>query len=139
MPRRFRSWRRRRGVEDSQDDLLAVDGREGRDAHVDLPPGGLDPQPPVLGQPALRDVHLGQNLDPRHDRRVHLLGRGHDVAQQPVHAHPHDGGVGLGFDVHVAGPVLDRLPQQQIDEPDDRRLVGRLLAGRSRRRSAPRS
>ena len=91
-------------------------------------PGDSDPQTPVLGQPALRDVHLGQNLDPGDDRRMHPLGRRHDLAQHAVHPDAHDGRFGLRLDVHVAGAVLDRLPQQQIDEADDGRLVGRFLA-----------
>ena len=80
-----------------------------------------------MGQPALRDIHLGEDLDAGHDRGVHLLGRGDDVAQQPVHADAHDRGIGLGLDVHIAGPALDRLPQHQIDKADDGRLVGGLF------------
>ena len=118
----------RRGVEDSHDHLLAVDGRDGRDAHVDVPAGNPDPQTPVLGQPALRDVHLREDLDPGDHGRVHSLGRGHDLAQQTIHPDAHGGRFGLRLDVHVAGAVLDRLPQQQIDEADDGGLVGGLLA-----------
>ena len=50
------------GVENTHDDLLAVDKREDRNPEVDLPTLDLDLELPVLGTPLLGDVQAGHDL-----------------------------------------------------------------------------
>ena len=77
----------------------------------------------VLRQTPLRDVELGHDLDSRyHQRRDRALGLQH-LAQHAVDAETDDQAVLVGLDMDVRGVLLDRLRQQGIDQPDDRRLV----------------
>src|SRR5207245_6432786 len=61
-------------VEDAQHDALAKERRDDRDAEVDLARGFAELDAAVLRQPALGDVEVGHDLQPRHDRRLELLG-----------------------------------------------------------------
>ena len=58
-------------VEEAHDDLLALDGRERRDADVERAPdgGGRQRDPAVLRLPPLGDVELRQHLEARRSRR----------------------------------------------------------------------
>ena len=70
---------------------------------------------PVLRDPALGDVELGQHLDPRdqHGRQAHRVARA--VAQDAVDAEAHADVLHRGLDVDVGGAVLDGVGQQAID------------------------
>ena len=114
---------RRRAVEQTHDDALAVGGRDGRDADVDVLAGELDADAAVLRQALLGDVQAGHDLDARDDDRLEALRRRDDVVEDAVDAEA-DRQVALErLDVDVAGAVLDRLEEQRVDQPDDRRLV----------------
>ena len=120
-------------VEDPQHDRLAVDARD-RD-HADVDVAALDRQSDaaVLGHPALGDVEVAHDLDPRDDAGDHPLRHGRLVGQHAVDAHPdaqlapgtpRSSGCGLEMDVRCA--PLGRLGDDRVHELDDRRVLGRL-------------
>ena len=110
-------------VEDSHDDLLAVHGRQRRDAQVD--DGAVDCQadPPVLRHPSFGDVDVGHHLQARDDAGDDRSRLTHPLVQHPVDAVP-DAEVVLGrLDVDVGGSLLHGLQDDQVDELDDRSLL----------------
>ncbi len=107
-------------VEDSHDDLLAVDGRQRGDAQVDH--GAVDGQadPPVLRHPSFGDVDVGHHLQARDDAGDDRSRLTHPLVQHPVDAVA-DSEVVLGrLDVDVGGSLLHGLQDDQVDELDDR-------------------
>ncbi len=110
-------------VEQAQHDALAVPRRDRRDAHVDGAARDSQRDAAVLRQALLGDVELRHDLDARHDERRDGAFRLQHLAQHAVDAEPHRHAVLERLDVNVRGVVLDRLRQQRVDEPDDRRFV----------------
>ena len=118
-------------VEETKDDLFAEQRRQARDAEVDFlgraVDGEADLDAAVLRQPLFRDVELRHDLDARGDRVAELHRRRHDVVEDAVDAEPDAELLLVRLDVDVAGALLDRRHQHQVDEPDDRRLAALLL------------
>ena len=113
---------RRRVVEDPHDDLLAPHGRQAADAQVDLAPPGSDREPAVLREAPLGDVHVAHDLQSGDDRRLHLLGCRRHLLQHAVDAEA-DADIALArLDVDVRCVVRDRLVEQQVDVPHERRV-----------------
>ena len=79
---------------------------------------------PVLRQAALGDVQVGHDLEARNHRQGQVLGRRRHFVEGAVHAVADLELVLEGLEVNVAGAVLHGLEQDEVDEPDDRRLVG---------------
>ena len=113
-----------RRVEDTHDDLLAEERRQR--AHAEVDRLGLrqhDLHPAVLRHALLRDVELGDHLDPRgelvldHERRLRDL---HQDAVEAV-ADAVELLVRLEMDVRDAG--VDRVQQDLLQVPDDRRVL----------------
>ena len=76
----------RAAVEQPQDRLLAVHGRIGRAAEIEPPILDRRAEAAVLRQAVLGDVHAGEHLDPRDQRRRQLDRQQRDVAERAVDA-----------------------------------------------------
>ena len=113
--------------EQAQHRLLAVQGRHGRDPQVDFAEGGAQPGAAVLGQPALGDVEFGHDLDARDQLRGERLGQVGDLAQHAVDAHAHAQPARIGLEVQVAGPRLDGVGDEPVEQLHDRLLVDRFV------------
>ena len=71
-------------IEHAQHHALAVHGRQGRDAQVDVLAAHREADAAVLRQPALGDVEPRHDLEARDDRGAQLGGRRLHVAQHAV-------------------------------------------------------
>ena len=71
-------------VEEPHDALLAPDGGDGGNAHVDFLAVDLRPQLAVLGPATLDDVHPGHDLDPADQADAHGRREGQDLFQGAV-------------------------------------------------------
>src|SRR5918997_2243346 len=111
-------------IEQPQHDLLTEGRGQGGDPEVYLLAVELYREAPVLGQPLLRDVHLGQQLEPGRYALLKLGRDRHDLPQDSVHPETDRHLARLGFDVDVRGAVADRVLQHRADETDYRLLVG---------------
>src|SRR5262249_199334 len=100
-------------------------GQEGNTQIVVLA-ADLDAHAAVLRQAALGDVQAAHDLEPGGEGELHLLGRGSHVHQHTVHAVTQAHHAFEGFNVNVAGAVLDGLDENQVGQLDD----GSLFAGR---------
>ena len=111
-------------VEEPADDLLAEEGRQDADAVVELLhlPGELhlDLDASVLRQALLGDVEPREDLDARGDRLLELRGGVHHLLEDAVDPVPDPVLLLVGLDVDVRGAALDRVRQDDVDEPDDR-------------------
>src|SRR5258705_176169 len=113
-------------VEDAEDDLFAEDRPERRRAEVDLlAVVGGNADAAVLREALLRDVHAAHDLHARDEPFVDPLRQVHHFLQQPVEAVPDDDVVLGGLDVDVARAALERALDDEIDQVDDRRRLGR--------------
>src|SRR5438093_1501616 len=108
------------------DDGLAVHGRNRRDADVDASAVQVDADAPVLRQPALGDVHFGHDLDAGGDGGLQAARRRLLIVEDAVDAIPDAQRVLERLDVDVGGLGRDRVLDEQIDEPHDRRLEGHV-------------
>ncbi len=117
----------RTAVEDADDDLLAVEGGQRRDAQVDAAVVEHHLHAPVLRRAALGDVHGGHDLDARHDGRRGLGARAQHLAQHAVHAEADAQQLLARLDVDVAGPVADRAGHDVVHDLDDLGEAGLLL------------
>ena len=114
----------RRPIEHAQHDRFAELRGQRRDAQIDDAVAQRIADAPVLRQAALRDVQVGHDLEARNHGQGQLLGRRRHLVEGAVHAIA-DLELSLErLEVNVAGAVLDGLEQDQVDEPDDRGLVG---------------
>ena len=114
-------------VEDAHDHALAAHRRHGDDAQVDAVAVDGQPDAAVLRQAPLGDVELGHDLHARDDAGGHPPRDRVDVAQHAVDAEAHAQVLALRRDVKVGGALLDGLPDELVDELDDRRVVGGLV------------
>jgi hypothetical protein len=114
-------------LEQAQHHALAVQRGERAHAHVDLAPLEAQPHAPVLRQAALGDVELGHDLEAAHHRGPQVRRRRRRFLEHAVDAVAHVQPLPRGLEVDVARPGGERLGEQQVHEPDHRRLVGQLL------------
>lgn len=108
-------------VQQTQDDPFAMTGGKGAYAQIDGLVSDHNGGAAVLGDPLLGDVHPAHNLDPADYLLKQKTGRLHEVVEHPVDAQPYLQSVLEGLNVNVAGPPLDRLEEDQVDEPGDGR------------------
>ena len=125
-PKRCQPWREIRLVENSHHDLFAVDGREYRDADVDLLLHRLDLEAAVLRAAALGDVEVRENLDARHDGVVEGLRRRGTVHKLAVDAVPEARRLFHRLEVYVGRLCLEGFDHDRVDHADDRRLARRV-------------
>ena len=112
--------------EQSDDDLLAVQCRQGRDAGLDDLAVDGELGASVLRAASLGDVQAGHDLHPADRRGRGVAWHRHDVSQQAVHPVADAQLTGLRLDVHVTGPGAYGIGQHDIDEADDRRSLHTL-------------
>ena len=111
-------------VEDSDDAIFAVRGRDDRDAEVDGAAGQAQLEAAVLRDALLGDVELRHDLDAGDDRGVMaLVDRIERLVEHAVDAVLDDDFVVAGLDVNVRGPALDGVEDDRVDELDDRRRL----------------
>ena len=111
-------------VEQTHDDLLALDGRQGRDADVEHAAGGggVERDAAVLRLPPLGDVELREHLQARRHAGRHPLRDPLHLLEHAVDAEADDERVLLRLEVDVGGAVLGGLEDDRVDEPDERRV-----------------
>ena len=114
-------------VEYPHDDRFAVHRRHGRDAQVDVLAVHAQPDAAVLRQPALGDVEVGHDLDPRDHRRREPARRRLDLVQHAVDPVADREPVLERLDVDVRRPRVERVGDDERDQPDHRRLGGEVL------------
>ena len=112
----------RRPVEDPHDDALAVERGHRRHAEVEPPPLEAHADAAVLGQAPLGDVQLRHDLDARGDRRLEALRRRLGVEEHAVDAVADPEAVLERLDVDVGRVRLDRVLDEEVDQPDHRRV-----------------
>ena len=116
-------------IEHAQHHAFAELRGQGGDAQIDVAPGDVFLDAAVLGQAALRDIHIGHDLDAGDDGQRQVPGRGRHFVKRAVHAVTNLELVFEGLEVNVAGPVLDGLVHDQIDKADNGRGIGFGLDG----------
>ncbi len=105
--------------QDAKHELLALRSGERRRAQVDpLAPLEVDRDLPVLGQAALRDVHLREHLHARDDVRRDGERDGLHVDEGPVDAQAHLHHVVLRLEMNVTRPLRDRESHELVDQND---------------------
>ena len=116
-------------VQEAHDDLLAFDGRQGRDTDVEHAAGGGGGQrdPAVLRLPPLGDVELREHLQARRDARRHPLRDPLDLGEDAVDPEADDERILLRLEVDVGGAVLGGLEDDRVDEADERRVGDAVL------------
>ena len=110
-------------IENTNDDLFAVDRGQERDTKIDFLAGDADAEAAVLRQAALGDVEAGENLDARGDRQLQRLGRRRGLHEVAVDAVAELDPLLEGLDVNVRRLFLERLHEDEIDDLDDRRVL----------------
>ncbi len=117
-------------VEQAHRHGLALDRRQRGDADVEQPAGGGGAQrdAAVLRLAPLGDVELREHLQTGGHAGGELLRDPLRDVQHAVDAVADDQRVLLRLEVDVAGPVLGRLEDDRVDEPDERR-VGDAVVG----------
>ena len=114
---------RARRVQQPDDDFFTELRRQRRDPQIDPPP--LEPQPAasVLRLAALRDVHAGNDLQPRDRLILQMVRNRQHVAEQPIDPVAHLEQRLLGLDVNVARARGGGVAQNEVDQPDNRRQL----------------
>ncbi len=114
-------------VQDADDDLLAVDGGQRGDAHVDdlLGRGGVDLglDAAVLGQAPLGDVDAGDELEPGRDLVLQVHRRLHVLVQHAVDAQAHAEFLLVGLEMDVRRPLDDGVVEDEVDQLDGRGVL----------------
>jgi hypothetical protein len=128
---------RGRLIEQAENEALAVDRGDAREADVDLAAADADAGVAVLGAVAVGDVELGHDLQSRADGGRERERRAERVDQHAVDAEADDELVLHRVDVDVAGATAEGLEEDHVDEADDGRLARELeevggLADRAR-------
>src|SRR5262249_23882629 len=113
-----------RAVEDAEHDALAIERRQRRHAEIDLLAHQAELDAAVLGQAPLRDVELRHDLDARRDRRLQPPRWSLDVVQHAVDAVADLQLLLERLDVDVRRALLDGTVDEQVHQPDHRRLAG---------------
>ena len=104
----------------TQRHALAVNGRHGGDTDVELLALDADVDSAVLREAFLGDVHAGHDLDARDERRLIALQlrRHRRLVQNAVHAVADAELVLRRLEVNIRRPILERLPDDLVDELD---------------------
>src|SRR4051794_4234859 len=92
---------RPRLVQHPEDGLLTPVHADGGDTYVDLAAVDVDLELTVLWPAALDDVHAGHDLQARHQRGSHVIGKSQHVMERAVDAETNPQPVVLRLDVHI--------------------------------------
>ena len=108
-------------VEDTDHRIFAVNARHDRHAQVDVAPGRLDTEAPVLRHAALGDIEFGQHFQARDDVLGQLdAAHCRRVIEHAVDAVFHGQAAGRAFQVDVRGAGFQRVVQRGVDQLDGR-------------------
>ena len=110
-------------VEEPEHHRFPVQRRHGGDPEIELARLEPHPDPPVLRLAPLRDVQLGQQLDPRDDRGLKAFRRTGQLGEHAVDPEPDPEAVSGRLQVDVARAGVVGLANEQVDETDHRRLA----------------
>ncbi len=113
-------------IEHAQHHGLAMHGRQGRDAQVDVLAAHRQADAAVLRQPALGDVEPGHDLEPRDDRRAQLGGRRLHVAQHAIDPVARAQALLGRLEVDVGSAQFGGLGDQAVDDAHHRRLARQI-------------
>src|SRR5690242_757617 len=107
-------------VEDAEHGVFSVAGGHDGDTQIDIATLILHAEAAVLGNAALGDIEVAQDLDAGDDGGMPVLGDGlHGVLQDAVDA-VLDGDFGVArFDVNVAGTALEGGEDDGFDQADN--------------------
>ncbi len=100
--------------------------RQCRGTHIHGLATGTYAQAAILRQPALGDVHAGDQLQARSDGIETFARQLQPGIQHAIDAEADDELVFVGFEMDVGGPLLHRLCHQAVDQLDHRRLLGQF-------------
>ena len=114
-------------VEDAHHDRLAADHGEDGDPDVDLAVVDLECDAAVLGDPALRDIELGHDLDAGDEPGHPVVGHRGRIDHDAVHPVANLHRLAPRVEVDVGGAAVDGVGDDRVDELDDRRLLGRRV------------
>ena len=106
-------------VEQTDDDFLAVDGREERNTKIDFLAGDADAETSVLRKAALGDVEAREDFDARGDGELERLRRGAGLDEVAVHAVAELECFFKRFDVNVGRLFLERLHEDEVHDFDN--------------------
>ena len=112
--------------------LLAVNGRQGRNAHIELNPITIIENTPILGQPFFRDIQIGQNFDLIHQRCILRSLHNITFCQLTVDAHPDTATRFVRFDMNIAGIIAECFADKRHQKPRSRSNVLQTARLRSR-------
>src|ERR1041384_853399 len=113
-------------VEQAEHHRFPIHGRCGRDAKIEIPRLQPGADAAVLRCAAFGDVQFGQQLEPGDDRGLETLRWCGDFRKHAVYPEPDAEAALRGFEVDVARAGLEGVADQEVDELDDRRLVGQV-------------
>ena len=124
-PELFQAQENLAAGQQTQRDALAVNRGDGGDADIDFLALDADVDAPVLRQALFRNVHAAHHLDARNEGGLIplQLRRHRRLMQDAVDAIPDAQLVLRRFKVDVRGAVLERFPDDLVDEFDDARLL----------------
>ena len=105
-------------VQQTQNDLLAVNGGDGGNTQVDFLILGGDHGPAVLGDLPLGNVHAAHNFQSGDDRCLQIGGDGKNPAQHAVDAHPHHHLPLLGLQMDIGSALGNGPLDDGIDKAD---------------------
>ena len=115
-------------VQQTHDDSFAMDHGDHGDADIDLATARAELDAAVLRQPPLGNVQPRHDLQAADNSRLEAVDlRRHGLGMQHAVDAIADPQAGLlRFKVHVAGPQLDRLQQDLVDQSHHGGLLGHL-------------
>src|ERR1041384_1672480 len=125
-PQRVEGPRRPAPGEQAEHHRFPIHGRCGRDAKIEIPRLQPGADAAVLRCAAFGDVQFGQQLEPGDDRGLETLRWCGDFRKHAVYPEPDAEAALRGFEVDVARAGLEGVADQEVDELDDRRLVGQV-------------
>jgi hypothetical protein len=102
-------------LQQPQRDVLAMAGRHGGDADVDLGIAEPRAETAVLGQPPFGDVEIGHDLDARDDRRIVVRRWSRPFLQHAVAPVAQLDLAAIGLEMNVAGAELHAHLQKLVD------------------------
>ncbi len=101
-------------------------GRQAGDTQVNRPPVNHHVDTTILGQSALRNIQVGDNLQTRNHRQSQMPGWRSHLIKGAIHTITDFELIFERLKVNVGSTVLNRLLQNQIDELYNRRLIGQV-------------
>src|SRR4030095_3713507 len=103
-----------RALQQTNDHAFTVQGGNSGNTEIDIFPRKSDLDASVLGQPALCDIELRQNLSPRNHGCLQLARRRLDFVENAIDAVPDLQLILKGLDLEIRGAHLERAQESLI-------------------------